>query len=150
MLARAQLLVHRLTTYKRWRRALLANGGEISFYFNTDADASFERRLDVRYAHGRLSAVMRDRRGRVLGRGLARRTTRYTVVVTFARSLLPAGIRRYRWFVFAGFRCHHRYKVCGDRGPNGGTLITRRLGSLLAQPIDPAPIAGPGLHAQFQ
>ncbi len=30
---RAQLLAHRLTTYRRWRRALLVNGGEISFYF---------------------------------------------------------------------------------------------------------------------
>lgn len=145
----AQLLVHRLTTYRRWRAARLAHGGEISFYINTDADAAFERRLDVRYAHARLSAVMRDRRGRVIGRGLARRTSRYTVVVTFARSLLPAGIRRYRWFAFAGFRCRHRYKVCGDRGPNGGRLITRQLGPLLAQPIDPAPIAGQGYMLSF-
>jgi hypothetical protein len=145
----AQLLVHRLTTYKRWRRALLANGGEISFYFDTDADAALERRLDVRYASGRLLAVMRDRRGRVVGRGLARRSSRHTVVVTFDRSLLSAGIRRYRWFAFAGFRCRHRYKVCGDTVPNGGTLITHQLGSPPSPSSDPAPIAGQGYTLRF-
>jgi Glycosyl hydrolases family 16 len=145
----AQLLVHRLTTYKRWRRALLANGGEISFYFDTDGDAALERRLDVRYMRGRLSAVMRDRRGRVVGRGLARRSSRYTVVVTFSRSLLPAGIRRYRWFAFAGFRCRHLYKECGDRAPNGGGLITHWLVSPPPPSIDPAPIAGQGYTLRF-
>ena len=143
-----QLLVHRLTTYKRWRRALLARGGEISFYFDTDGDAALERRLDVRYAHGRLSAVMRDRRGRVVGSGLARRSSRYTIVVTFARSLLPASIRRYRWFAFAGFRCRHHYKVCGDRVPNGGGLITHWLVSPPPS-VDPAPIAGQGYMLRF-
>jgi hypothetical protein len=133
----AQRLAHRLTTYRRWGRALLVNGGEISFYFNTDADAALERRLDVRSARGRLSAVMKDRRGRFVGRGLVRRPTRRTLVVTFSRSLLPAGIRRYRWFAFAGFRCRHHYKVCGDRAPNGGRLITHRLrGSLLGALVE--------------
>jgi beta-glucanase (GH16 family) len=141
----AQLLAHRLTTYRRWRGALLAKGGEISFYFNTDADAALERRLDVRFARGTLSAVMRDPRGRVVGPGLVRQPSRNTVVVTFAPSLLPAGIRSYRWFAFAGYRCRHRYKVCGDRAPNGGRLIPHRLAT---QP-EPKPIAGQGYNVTF-
>jgi hypothetical protein len=143
----AQLVAHRLTTHRRWSRALLANGGEISFYFNTDADAALERRLDVRYVRGTLVAVMINPRGRVVGRGLVRQPSRNTVVVTFAPSLLPVGIRRYRWFAFAGYRCRHRYRVCGDTAPNGGGLITHQLRSATAQP---APIAHQGYHLAFK
>jgi hypothetical protein len=142
---RAQRLAHRLNTYRPWKRALLANGGEISFYFNTDADVALDRQLDVRYVRGTVSAVMNDSRGRFVGRGLIRRPSRRALVVTFARSLLPVGIRRYRWFAFAGFRCRHRYKACGDRAPNGGRLVTHRLGS---EP-EPPPVAGKGYSRVF-
>ena len=138
------LLVHRLTTYGRWRPALLARGGEISFFFDTNGDAEFERRLDVRYSDGDLSAVMRDRKGRRVGTGHARQTGPRTVVVAFARSLLRTGIRRYRWFAFTGFRCHHRYKVCGDTTPRPGKWIARRLGVAPATVTVPTPIAGLG------
>ena len=143
------LLAHTLTTYRRWRHALLAKSGEISFYFNTDADAALERRLDVRYARRTLSAVIKGPGGRVVGRGFVRRPSRNTVVVRFASSLLPAGVRSYRWFAFAGFRCRHRYKVCGDRAPNGGRFVTHQLGS--PPPLEaPRPIAGQGYTRVFE
>jgi hypothetical protein len=141
----AQRLAHRLNTFRPWRPALLANGGEISFHLNTDADAAVERQLDVRYVRGTLSAVMQDRRGRFVGRGVVRRPSRRALLVTFARSLLPAGIRRYRWFAIAGFRCRQRYRACGDRAPNGGRMIAHRLG--IPRPGDLAPVRGSLLGA---
>jgi hypothetical protein len=146
---RARLLAHRLTTYGPWKGALLANRGQISFYFDTDNDSALERRLDVGYTRGRLSAVMKDSRGRFVGTGRVERPNRHAVVVRFARSLLRPGIRSYRWFAFSGLRCRHRYKACGDTAPNGGSLITTRLGSLLRPPTEPAPIAGLGYHRAF-
>jgi hypothetical protein len=146
----ARRLAHRLTTYLPWRKALLANGGQISFYFDTDNDRGLERRLDVGYAGGRLTAVMKDSRGRFVGAGQVGRPSRHAVVVEFARSLLRPGIRRYRWFAFAGFRCRHRYRACGDTAPNGGALITHRLGHPPPPPTTaPAPIAGRGYHRVF-
>jgi hypothetical protein len=146
---RAGVVEHRLTTYGGWKRTLLASGGQISFYFNTDDDRAYERRLDVRYAHGGLSAVMRSPRGRQLGTGWAVRRSR-TVIVRFARSLLRPGIRRYGWFAFAGVRCRHRYTTCGDTAPNGGTLITQRVGVAPPRPArQPSPIAGKGYRETF-
>jgi hypothetical protein len=145
---RAQLLTHRLTTHRPWRRGLLGTGGQISFYFDTDADAGLERRLDISYSRGRLSAVMKNPRGRVVGTGLARRASARTLLVTFHRSLLSSGIRRYRWFAFVGFRCHRRHRVCGDRAPDGGRLITHRLGSP-PPGSRPSPIAGQGYTKRF-
>jgi hypothetical protein len=146
---RGRLLAHRLTVYRRWRPARLARGGQIAFYFDTDGDRALERRLDVGYARGRLSAVMKNSRGRRVGTGRVKRPSRRTVVVLFARSLLGPRLRSYRWFAFAGLRCRHRYKTCGDTAPNGGTLITNRLGSSLRPPTEPAPIAGLGYHRAF-
>jgi hypothetical protein len=148
---RASLIVHRLTAYRPWRPALLAKGGEVSFYFNTDNDRALERRLDVVYARGRLSALIKDSRGRLLGTGQVRRPSRRTIHVLFAPSLLRPGIRQYRWFAFAGFRCRHRYKTCGDTAPNGGKLLTNRLD--LAPPPPrravPRPLVGRGYHQAF-
>ena len=149
---RARLLAHRLTVYRRWRPSLLANRGQISFYFDTDDDRALERRLDVEYARGRLSAVMKDSRGRRVGTGLVERPSRRTVIVLFRPSLLlRPGIRRYRWFAFAGLRCRHRYKACGDTAPNGGALITKQLDPAPPPPrrTVPAPIAGRGYHPAF-
>jgi hypothetical protein len=148
---RVRLLVHRLTADRPWRSALLAKRGQISFYFDTDDDPALERRLDVRYTRGRLSAVMKDPRGRLVGTGLVERPSGRTVVVLFARSLLSPGTRRYRWFAFAGLGCRHRYKACGDTAPNGGALITKRL-DLRPPPARgtvPAPIVGRGYHQAF-
>jgi len=138
------ILVHTLTTYDRWRPALLAGGGEISFYFDTNGDEAFERRLDVRFAGGQLSAVMRDRRGSLVGRGQVLRSGPKSVVVAFHRSLLRAGIQQYRWFAFTGYRCRHRYKVCGDTVPRRGTWISHQLGSGPSPVRAPAPISGLG------
>ena len=146
---RPRLLVHRLTTYTRWRGALLANRGQISFYFDTDNDSTLERRLDVGYARGRLLAVMKDSRGRFVGTGQVERPSRRTVVVLFARSLLRPGIRSYRWFAFSGLRCRHRYKACGDTAPNGGGLVTTRLESPPTRGTAPRPIAGQGYRQAF-
>ena len=107
----------------------VGNGGQISFYFDANADEKPERRLDVRYTGRQFSAVMVDRKGRFVGRGLVRQTSPGTVVVSFPRSLLREAISYYRWFAFTGFRCHHRYKVCGDTSPQRGRWISHRLGS---------------------
>jgi len=143
---RAQILSHRLTTYRPWRRALLGRGGRISFYFDTDGDSAPERRLDIQRGRGRLYAVLKSPRGRVVGQGRVRRATRRTVVVTFAKRLLSSRIGRYRWFAVAGFRCHGRYTACGDRAPEGPALITHELGPTSPQPTVPTPIAGRGYH----
>lgn len=148
---RARLLAHRLTTYGPWRRPRRGSGPQISFYFDTDNDSGLERRLDVGYARGRLSAVVKDARGRFVGAGRVERPNRHSVVVLFARSLLGPGIRQYRWFAFAGLRCRHRYKVCGDTAPNGAALITHRLDAPPPPPptTTPRPIAGQGYHRVF-
>lgn len=147
---RGRVVEHRLTTYGAWKPTLLAKGGQISFYFDTDSDRAYERRLDVRYAGGRLSAVMKNPQGRRLGTGLVDRPSRHTVMVVFPRSLLRPGIRRYRWFAFAGVRCTQRYRTCGDTAPNGGALITHRLDTARRRPpAEPSPIAGQGYRKTF-
>lgn len=146
----ARLVTHRLTAYRPWRDALLANGGRISFSFDTDGDRAPERRLDVGYARGRLSAVVTNSGGRRIGTGLVARPSRGTVVVSFDRSLLRPGIRRYRWFAFAAPRCRHRNPACGDRAPNGRTLVTSRLAPAAPPPpAVPAPIRGHGYSLAF-
>ena len=138
----SNVLVHRLTTYDPWRPALLGTGGEISFFFDTSGNAAFERRVDVRYTAGKLSAVVRDRKGVRVGVGRAHKAGPRTVVVSFARSLLRTDIRRYRWFAATGFRCHRRYRVCGDTAPSPGTWVSRKLGAPPPTVSTPAPISG--------
>ncbi len=125
---KGRLITHRLVTYPRWENSLLSrtNGGQISFYISTDRDAAFERRLDVALRRGKVSGVMRNRAGRVVGRTAASRPNRKTVRVAFARKLLGPRVRSYRWFAFTGVGCNRQYKVCGDRSPNG-SLIRHRL-----------------------
>ena len=113
-----RLLAHRLVTSRRWAPALLSQGGQISFFFSTDADAAFERRLDVLPARRGLRGVMRNSRGGVVGRASATRPNGSSVEVAFARRLLGAGVRSYRWLAFAGIECRRKYNACGDRAPN--------------------------------
>jgi hypothetical protein len=143
-------LRYRLTTYDRWKPAFLANGGQISFYFDTDADAGHERRLDVRHVGGRLAYAMTDRARRLIGRGRARQTSPHTVVVEFARGLLGRGIRSYRWFATTGFRCRDRFEACGDTAPRRGWWILRRLGPPPPpRTAEPRPIARQGYRQVF-
>ncbi len=123
-----RLIGHRLETRRTWSNSLLSRsgGGQISFYFSTNRDAAFERRLDVVLRSGKLTGVMRNRRGRVVGRFAATRPNVRTVQFAFARKLLGRGVRSYRWFAFAGIHCKRRYDLCGDRAP-AAALVPHRL-----------------------
>jgi hypothetical protein len=125
---KGRLVTHRLATHRAWRNSLLSrsNGGQISFFISTDRDAAFERRLDVTLRRGRVSGVMRNAGGRVVGRAEASRPNRKAVQVTFARKLLGSRVRSYRWLAFAGIHCRRQYNLCGDRSPNG-RLVAHRL-----------------------
>ncbi|MDQ3867395.1 MAG: hypothetical protein M3304_11350 [Actinomycetota bacterium] len=126
---RARLLTHRLVAARRWDARLLSReiGGQISFYFNTDRDRAFERRLDVVRRGSALRGIMRNARGRRVGTATARRPTRASVELAFPRRLLGHRVRRYRWFAFAGVKCRRAYNRCGDRAPNA-RLTAHRLG----------------------
>jgi hypothetical protein len=125
---KGRLVTQRLSTYRAWQNSLLsrANGGQISFFISTDRDGAFERRLDVALARGKVAGVMRNRAGRVVGRGEATRPNAKTVRVAFARKLLGPRVRSYRWLAFAGIHCRRQYNLCGDRSPNG-RLVAHRL-----------------------
>ena len=141
-------LVHTVTTYERWRPALLSRGGEISLYFDTNADGTVDRRLDVLHADGGLSVVATDRKGRIVGGGLVRQSGPRTLEVEFARSLLGKAIRRYRWFAFAGFRCRHEYRTCGDTAPGRGKWISHDLAAT-APPPEPRALVGLGYQPVY-
>lgn len=125
---RSTSLVHRLSTARTWRNALLSanRGGQISFYFDTDSDAAFERRLDLYFQGGKLRGVMRNGAGRAVARLVAKRPNARTVEVSFPRSRLGRGVH-VEWFAFAGITCKRKYALCGDRSP-GARLITHHLG----------------------
>jgi hypothetical protein len=126
---RGRLLTHRATVSRRWEASLLSRqtGGQISFYFSTDRDAAFERRLDVvRQGRAGLRGVMRNAQGRSVGTVTATRPNRSSVELAFARSLLGRGVRSYRWFAFAGVECRRAYSACGDRSP-GASLVRHRI-----------------------
>jgi hypothetical protein len=119
-------LVHRLSTARAWKNSLLsaARGGQISFFFDTDSDAAFERRIDVYFAGGKLRAVMRNGSGRAVARPTPTRPSTKTVQVSFPRSLLRGHVE---WFAFAGIHCKRKFDLCGDRSP-GNRLIGHHLG----------------------
>jgi hypothetical protein len=126
--ARGGLIVHRVAMHRTWRNALLGRGAQISIYVTTDADAAFERRIDVGLKRGKPVFVVRNSRGGLVGRGgAATRPNTKTVQVAFARRLLGSGVRHYRWFAFAGVACKRAYNACGDRSP-GASLVTHHLG----------------------
>jgi hypothetical protein len=122
-------LMHRLTVSRRWNASLLSSqfGGQISFYFDTDADPAFERRLDVTPARRGLIGTMRNAAGRSVGRAAVTRPNGTSVAVAFAPRLLGNRIGSYEWLAFAGIRCRRQYDLCGDRSPRAG-LITHRIG----------------------
>lgn len=121
-------VTHRLAMYRAWNKSLLSrfDSGQISFYFSTNRDAAFERRLDVILRSGKLTGVMRNKRGRAVGRFAASRPNSKSVEVAFPRRLLGRGVRSYRWFAFAGIHCKRKYDLCGDRSP-GNALVPHRL-----------------------
>jgi hypothetical protein len=114
---RAGLLTHRVSFVRNVARATLTQrDGQITFYFSTDRDAAFERRLDI-VAQGRgYRGVMRNSAGRSVGTTSVVRPSGRSFEARFSRALL--GTRgAYRWFAFAGADCRRRYDVCGDRAP---------------------------------
>jgi hypothetical protein len=125
--ARGGLIVHRVAMHRAWRNALLGRGAQISIYVTTDADAAFERRIDVGLKRGKPTFVVRNARGGIVGRGAATRPNTKTVQVAFARRLLGQGVRHYTWFAFAGVVCRRAYNACGDRSP-GASLVTHHFG----------------------
>lgn len=120
------LLTHRLSMHRRLQNGILSRGGQVSIYVTTDADAAFERRIDLGLKRGKPIFLVRNARGRVVARGAATRPNAKTVQVAFARSALGSGVRQYRWFAFSGVSCRRAYNACGDRSP-GGSLILHRL-----------------------
>jgi hypothetical protein len=142
---RGAVLFFDLTTYDAWMPRLLDRGGRISFSFDTDADAQPERVVDIRSAGGMLSAVVLGANGRRVGRGHATRRDVRSVTVEFESRLLGSGVRRYRWFVATGVRCHDD-RPCGDTFPRRGTLVSSRL---VPPPRPPAPLAGKGYRLVF-
>jgi hypothetical protein len=113
---RGALLTHRISFVRNVGPATLTEReGQVSFYFSTDRDAAFERRLDI-VARGRgFRGVMRSSAGRSVGTTTVVRPNGRSLEARFSRSLL--GARSYRWFAFAGIDCRRRYDVCGDRAP---------------------------------
>lgn len=125
---KGRLVRHRLETHRTWKNSLLlrSEGGQISFYLSTNRDAAFERRIDIVLRSGKLTGVIRNRSGRVLGRVAATRPNAKTVQVVFARKFLGRRVASYRWFAFAGIHCKRKYDLCGDRSP-AAALILHRL-----------------------
>jgi hypothetical protein len=125
---KARLVRHRLETHRTWKKSLLSRseGGQISFYLSTNRDAAFERRIDIVVRSGKLTGVIRNRSGRVLGRVAATRPNAKTVQVAFARRFLGRRVASYRWFAFAGIHCKRKYDLCGDRSP-AAALVPHRL-----------------------
>ena len=121
------LVVHRVSMHREWRNTLLSRGAQISFYVTTDADAAFERRIDLGLKRGKPTFIVRNQRGRVVGRGAAKRPNAKTVQVALPKRLLGARVAHYRWFAFAGISCRRAYDACGDRSP-GASLVTHHLG----------------------
>ncbi len=125
---KGRLVRHRLETHRTWKNSLLlrSEGGQISFYLSTNRDAAFERRIDIVLRSGKLTGVIRNRSGRVLGRVAATRPNAKTVQVAFARKFLGRRVASYRWFAFAGIHCKRKYDLCGDRSP-AAALVLHRL-----------------------
>jgi hypothetical protein len=120
-------VVHRLSTARAWKSSIFSatRGGQASFYFDTDGDAAFERRIDVYFQRGKLRAVLRNASGRTVARIAATHPDRRTVEVSFRRSLLPGA--HIEWFAFAGIQCKRKFNACGDRSP-GNRMIGHHLG----------------------
>ena len=138
-------VAYRVTTYDRWSPTILSQGGEISVYFDANADSRIDERLDVLRIGGTLTAVMFTNDGEIVGQGVARTMGSRTVVATVEDSLLGSGVRAYHWFAFAGYRCDQRYRTCGDTAPGRGHWISGEI------PIPPpAPIAGRGYSLKFE
>ena len=138
-------VAYRLTTYDRWSPRILNRGGEIAFFFDTNADSRVDQHLEVRRVGDNLTAFMLTETGKLVGQGNARMVGSRTVVVDSAESLLGSGIRSYRWFAFAGYLCDQHYRACGDTAPRRGHWISDEL-----RPSVPAPIARQGYRLAFQ
>ncbi len=121
------MLVHRLTWHRAWQNSLLTRGAQISLYLSTDGDAALERRIDVGLQRGKTVAIVRNQRGRMIGRGTVKRPNRKTAQITFARSLLGSRVQHLEWFAFSGISCRRAYNACGDRSP-GASLLVHHLG----------------------
>lgn len=120
-------LVHRVTMARNWKNSLLsrAQGGQLSLYFNLNANAAFERRLDVFLRKGKPAAAMRSG-SRTIGSPVVSRPNARTIEIRVARTSLGRGRLTYRWFAFAGIVCKRKHDRCGDRSPNA-TLLAHRL-----------------------
>ena len=120
---------------KRWgRRAFKRRGNFINFFFDTDRDPGFERRLNIDLRRGELRARMQiwRRNGRAiqtLGRATLWRPDRRSVTVAFPRTLLGMRVTRYAWIGYSVFGIKGQgacglngdvYAPCTDRFPDEG------------------------------
>jgi hypothetical protein len=120
-------LVHRISTHRAWQPSIFRQGGQISFYVTTDGDAAWERRIDLGLRSGKLTAFVRNGRGRLVGRGTATRPNGKSARIVFARRLLGRNVHHTEWLAFAGVACQRKYNLCGDRTPRN-SLVVHHLG----------------------
>ena len=126
-------LVHKITTYRRWRGTALNNDySDIKILFTTDRDNKPERALVIDTEGGRLVARMHrwaaGVREQTYGRSAVSRPNLRTLKVVVRRSQLRRGIREYGWHVDTRYhKPHHptcnisgdgKIVVCPDAAPS--------------------------------
>jgi hypothetical protein len=130
-------LVHTITTFGRWRNALL--GPSTPNYFlidiSIDRDRKPERTVFIYSVKGRMVAVVLDSKGRSVAAARASRPSRKTVKVSFPR----AGIERrpgYRWAAASFFEARGRCRGgCVDKLPNRGRILHDIAKPMIAFPV---------------
>lgn len=120
-----EYVLYEVVSFERWAPEDLA-GGSMVFSFNTDSDATIERRGILEYTGGggsqmRLTVV--NSKGERVGRGVHRRPTSRSVEVWFKRGVLGHP-KTYRMSVevttTASAECS---ETCTDRAPDEGTMF---------------------------
>ncbi len=135
-----EAVIHRIGTYERWRKGAFGTRNDsnfINFFFDTDNDNGFERRLTVDVDRNRrLTARMMDWETReFLDTVAINRPTRRSLKLTIPTALLGPGVSSYRWRSGSFFHADNRGPCgtpsdvvisCTDRFPDRG-LATHNL-----------------------
>jgi hypothetical protein len=138
LISKVRMIRHRLTMRGRWnRRALKPRNNFINFFFDTDDDKGFERRLNIAFRGARLRAKMQTWRSlKKVGIAKLWRPNRRSITVAFPEAWLGKNVDAYRWIGFANYSIAGRgpcgvqtdvYKICSDRLPNQNHRFTHTL-----------------------
>jgi hypothetical protein len=137
-ISETRMIRHRLTMRGRWnRRALKPRNNFIVFFFETDDDKGFERRLDIDFKGTRLRAKMETWLSlKKVGIATLWRPNRKSITVAFPLDWLGKDVDAYRWIALhellhlgsgpCGFRTDV-FKPCIDRLPNKNLRFTHTL-----------------------